>query len=86
MKFKVKLTPSSRQNTILGWENDVLKCAVTAAPEKGKANAALIALLAKNLPVAKTSIRVIAGTTNRRKTIEIQDLEGDIRELFETTT
>lgn len=83
LRFKVKLAPASRQNAILGWENGALKCSVTAAPEKGKANAALIALLAKNLPVAKTSIRVVSGETSRLKTLEIEGLEGNIGEFLE---
>lgn len=49
----------------------VLKCSVTAAPEKGKANQALIELLAKNLKIPKTSLRVSGGETNKLKTLEI---------------
>ncbi|MCD8497970.1 MAG: DUF167 family protein [Alphaproteobacteria bacterium] len=84
-KFKVKLAPAAKKNAILGWEDDVLKCSVTAAPEKGKANAALIALLAKNLKIPKTSISVVSGDTNRLKTLEITGLELNIREFTENT-
>lgn len=51
---------------------------VTAAPEKGKANAAVIALLAKALGVPKSALRLTAGETDRNKTILI---EGDPRAL-----
>jgi hypothetical protein len=81
-RFKVKLAPSAKQNAILGWEGETLKCAVTAAPEKGKANEALIRLLAKNLHIPKTSIRVVSGETNRLKTLEIEGLDGHIRDYF----
>lgn len=83
-RFKVKLAPASRRNAVLGWEGDILKCAVTAAPEKGKANAALIELLAKNLSVPKTSIRVVSGDVSRLKILEIEGLAGNIRELIGT--
>jgi uncharacterized protein YggU (UPF0235/DUF167 family) len=51
LKILVRLTPKARRTAFLGWSEDaegrrVLKASVTAAPEKGKANAALIALLA----------------------------------------
>lgn len=85
LRFKVKLAPSAKKNAILGWEGETLKCAVTAAPEKGKANEALIKLLAQNLPVPKSSIRVVSGETNRLKTLEIEGLADNIRDCFGTT-
>ena len=41
--------------------------AVTAAPEKGKANKAIIAVLAEALSLAKSEIELISGETSRRK-------------------
>jgi hypothetical protein len=55
-----------------------LKVAVTAPPEGGKANAALIKMLAKEWRVPKSSLAVTAGASERRKTITV---EGDAREL-----
>lgn len=59
-----------------GWEtasdgSEHLKCRVRAVPEDGKANDALIALLAKALPVAKSAIAIVSGATARLKRIEI---------------
>lgn len=48
-----------------------IKIAVTAPPVDGEANAAVVALLAKSLGIAKSAIEVIAGTSSRRKTIRI---------------
>jgi uncharacterized protein YggU (UPF0235/DUF167 family) len=56
-----------------------LKVAVTAAPEDGKANAAVIALLAREWGVAKSAISVVAGATDRRKLVEIR---GPSQELL----
>lgn len=50
----------------------VMKLAVTAPPEDGKANQAVIALLAAELGVAKAAISVVAGATDRRKLVEIR--------------
>ncbi len=72
----VKLTPGAKQNKVIGWEEDLfgdrtLKVQVTAIPEKGKANKALIALLSKHWKVPKSSITIIRGETNRIKILEI---------------
>jgi len=49
-----------------------LKVAVTAAPEGGKANDAVIALLAREWGVAKSAVSVVSGATGRRKLVEIR--------------
>lgn len=73
----VKLTPGARQNAVIGWEEDLfgertLKIQVTAIPEKGKANKAMIALLSKNWKISKSSITVVRGATSRVKILEIE--------------
>jgi len=52
----------------------VLRLRVKAVPDKGKANAAAIALLAKALGLPKSAVTLVAGDTARLKTVEI---EGD---------
>jgi uncharacterized protein len=49
----------------------VLKLRVAAVPDKGKANAAVIALLAKALGVPKSALEITAGETSRIKTLVI---------------
>ncbi|MDH3229496.1 MAG: DUF167 family protein [Alphaproteobacteria bacterium] len=70
----VRLAPKSSANQIGGIESDadgsaILKVGVTAAPEAGKANAALIKLLAKAWKLPKTSLSVVSGATSRRKVV-----------------
>ncbi len=70
----VRLTPKSSANRIAGVEGCAdgsanLKVTVTAAPEAGKANAALIKLLAKTWKLPKTSLSVVSGATSRRKVV-----------------
>ncbi|MGN7437781.1 MAG: DUF167 domain-containing protein [Alcanivorax sp.] len=72
----VKLTPGAKQNKVIGWEENLLgdrtlKVQVTAIPEIGKANKALIALLSKHWKVPKSSITIIRGETSRIKILEI---------------
>jgi uncharacterized protein YggU (UPF0235/DUF167 family) len=51
---------------------------VTVAPEKGRANAAIVALLAKALSVAKSDIHVRRGESGR---IKILHIKGDAKDL-----
>ncbi len=73
----VHLTPKSKQTAIgvIVPSADgalVLKARVTAAPEKGKANAALCRLLAKEWDLAPSTLTVISGATARNKTVRIE--------------
>jgi uncharacterized protein YggU (UPF0235/DUF167 family) len=76
LSFQVRLTPRGGRDAIAGWSRgadgtEYLKARVSAPPEDGRANAALIALLAKALDVAKSTIRIAGGGHARIKTIEI---------------
>ena len=84
VRIPVRLTPRARAERIDGIAADadgqpVLKAAVTAPPEQGRANAALIALLAKAWRLPKSSISIAAGATGRRKIVMV---EGDIDDLM----
>lgn len=83
VKIRVRLQPAGRADQVLGLMQDAdgqaaLKASVTKAPEGGKANAALIKLLAKEWKVAKTTLEVIQGHSSRSKTLH---LAGDGLEL-----
>jgi uncharacterized protein len=49
---------------------------VAAAPERGKANAALVDLLAGALGVPRARIRVVGGQAARRKVVEIEGIDA----------
>ena len=73
----LKVTPKAKRAGFGGLLADTnggqaLKVAVSAAPEAGKANDAVIALLAKEWGVAKSAISVVTGATGRRKVVEIR--------------
>jgi uncharacterized protein YggU (UPF0235/DUF167 family) len=80
----VRLTPSGGADRIDGCASDdagrsYLKARVRAAPEDGKANAALEAMLAKAFGVAKSKVKVARGTTARLKSVEIEGVsDADI--------
>ena len=89
MRLRLKVAPKAKRNAIGGLIDQpddgksgaarALKVSVTAAPEDGKANEAVIALLARDWGVAKSAISVVAGATDRRTLVEIR---GPSQELL----
>jgi hypothetical protein len=70
------LTPKAKANRIVGLAEQeggavALKVSVTAAPERGKANAALLSLLAKAWRLPKSALSLVTGATDRRKVIQV---------------
>jgi hypothetical protein len=55
-----------------------LRVYVREAPDKGKANDAVVKLVAKALKIPKSGIDVVSGATDRNKVIAIQDQSGDL--------
>jgi uncharacterized protein len=83
VRVAVRLTPKASRNAIAGiapsGEGEaVLKVMVTAVPEAGRANEALIKLLAKQWGVAKSSISLVAGATDRNKILQVAGDAGDL--------
>lgn len=63
----VRVHAGARQNALLGERRGMLRVAVTAAPEKGKANRAVIELLSDAFGLAKSNIELLTGETSRQK-------------------
>ncbi|MGH2906674.1 MAG: DUF167 domain-containing protein [Solirubrobacterales bacterium] len=68
----VRVTPKAGRNAIEAPRNGRLIVRVTAAPEDGKANVAVLKLVAKALGLPKSSLEVVAGVTARDKTIALR--------------
>lgn len=75
-RLDLKVSPKAARNAVTGWMGEVLKVSVTAAPEKGKANQAVEALLAEALGLAKSAVKVVAGQTSKQKRVEIAGLDA----------
>lgn len=83
LRLAVRLTPGAGRNIIEGAETAAdgecfLRARVTAVAEDGKANKALIALLAASLRQPKSAIAIVSGETARKKILRI---EGDPEDL-----
>ncbi len=76
-RLAVRVHPGARRPGLAGWMDDgTLKVAVAAPPEGGRANAAVVALLAAALGVPRRQVSVARGASSRGKTIEIDGLDG----------
>lgn len=76
LALTVRVTPNAGVDRIEGAEQRddgqiALRLRVAAVPDKGRANAAVVALLSKALGVPKTRIRVISGETARLKVLAV---------------
>ena len=63
----VRAQPGARKAGILGEQNGALKVAVTAPPEDGRANQALVEALREALGLKRSQVELIGGQTSRDK-------------------
>jgi uncharacterized protein (TIGR00251 family) len=73
----VKVVPGASRSRYMGEWDGRARIAVAAPPEKGKANEAVVKLLAELLGVDKRSLEVVAGSTGPLKTIRIGRISVD---------
>ena len=69
--FPVRVVPKASRSEIVGSEGGTLKVRIAAPPVKGKANKALVKLLAKTLGVSGSQLEIISGHKTRRKTVRV---------------
>lgn len=81
MRLSLKVVPKSSRDRIVGWVGDRLKVQVTAAPERGKANDAVIDVLAEGLGVPRSALRIVSGETSPLKTVEVDADESVLAKL-----
>jgi len=83
-RLAVKVVPGASRDGIAGWLSDTLKVRVSAPAERGRANAAVEALLAEALGLPRGAVRVVSGKTSPRKRVEIAGLsEAEVRSRLE---
>lgn len=76
LKLRLRLTPGASRDQVKDVVRDEkgvawLTASVTAVPENGRANKALVKLLAKHWRLTKSAIEIVGGTTDRRKSLLI---------------
>jgi uncharacterized protein len=76
-RITITVSPGAARSELVGRHGDGWRARVAAPPERGRANAALVELLAGALGIPKARVRVVGGATARRKVVEIEGLEPE---------
>lgn len=71
----IKVVPGARKNRVVGKYGDAIKIQVSAPPEQGKANQAVIAVLSEVLGISPQQLAIIRGHTQPRKVIQIDGID-----------
>jgi uncharacterized protein (TIGR00251 family) len=73
----VRAQPGSRRNGAQGFHHGALKVAVTQIAEKGKANRAVLEVVADVLGIKRSQVELVSGETSRDKVIRVSGLSPD---------
>lgn len=73
----VRAQPGAGQNAIRGEQNGMLKVSVTQVAEKGKANKAIIEVLAKSLGLKRSQLELVAGELQAQKRFLVREITRD---------
>jgi uncharacterized protein len=73
-RIKVTVSPGAGRTALVGQHGGGWKARVAAPPERGRANDALVELLAEALAVPRSSVRVVSGLAAKTKVVEVDGL------------
>src|SRR6266540_1590788 len=76
-RLRLRVSPGAKRTELAGRYGDAWRVRVSAAPERGRANEAVVGLLAEHLGVPRASVSVVAGQTSRDKIVELRGLGRD---------
>lgn len=75
--LQVRVQPGASKDEVLGFQGEVLRLRVTATPDRGQANEAVVRLLAATLGIAKGRIAIVRGATARTKLVAFEGLSPE---------
>lgn len=74
--LRLKVVPGASRDQLAGSYGDRLRVKVAAPPEKGKANAAVLSLLARRLGLPARELTITEGETGPRKTVLVRGVDA----------
>ncbi len=77
MVVSVKIKPNAKKSAVLGFRDNCLVVSVVEQPIEGKANTAMIKLLAKHLGIAKGCITLLKGAKSKLKKVNIDCIDDE---------
>lgn len=76
-RLRVRVVPGARRSSVVGRHGAGWKVRVAAAPERGRANDAVVGLLASTLAVPRAQVTLLSGGGSRDKTFVVRGLEAE---------
>ena len=76
-RLRLRVAPGAAKAAVLGRHGEGWKVRVAAAPERGKANEAVLDLLAEALAVPRASVTLVSGGASRDKIVELAGIAPD---------
>ncbi len=75
-RIRLRVAPGAARSDVVGRHGDGWKVRVAAAPERGKANDALVGLVAKVLLVSQADVAVVSGFGSRDKIVAVNGIDA----------
>jgi uncharacterized protein len=77
IRLRLRVSPGATRAEFAGRHGDAWKVRVSAAPERGRANDAVVGLIAERLHLPRAAVSLVSGRTSRDKVVELQGLTAD---------
>jgi len=76
-RLRIRVSPGARRTELVGRQGEAWKVRVAAPPERGRANDALLKLLAERLRIAAAELTLVSGASARDKVVELRGLGAE---------
>ena len=76
-RLRLRVSPGAQRTELAGRHGDAWKVRVSAPPDRGRANDAVVALLTKRLGLPRGAVSVVSGATSRDKIVELRGVATD---------
>jgi uncharacterized protein YggU (UPF0235/DUF167 family) len=77
-RLRLRVSPGAKRSEVVGRHGEGWKVRVRAAPERGRANAAVVELLSASLALPRGSISILSGHTSADKIVEVRGLDSEL--------
>ena len=74
IRLNLRVSPGAGHSAVVGRHGDAWKLRVAAAPERGRANASVVELLATSLDLRRPDVTIVSGAGSRDKVVELVGL------------
>jgi uncharacterized protein len=76
-RLRIRVSPGARRTELVGRQGEAWKIRVAAPPERGRANDAVLKLLAERLRISPAAVTLVAGRSGRDKVVELHGLAAE---------